>query len=230
MLRSIALASLRTLCCMATRDPRHSNALVYDHPLVQHKLTGLRAKATNHADFRRLLNEVAGLMAYEVCSGLPTREVSIETPVATAKGRVLVTPVTIVPILRAGLAMTDGLLSLFPEARVGHIGIYRDEATAKPVTYYSKLPDEIALGPVILVDPMLATGGSAAHAVDILQQLGVKTIQLVCLVAAPEGLAVMQRLHPDVMVHTAAIDERLNEKCYIVPGLGDAGDRIFGTH
>ena len=175
---------------MATRDPRHSNALVYDHPLVQHKLTGLRAKATNPADFRRLLNEVAGLMAYEVCSGLPTREVSIETPVATAKGRVLVTP----------------------------------------VTYYSKLPDEIALGPVILVDPMLATGGSAAHAVEILQQLGVKTIQLVCLVAAPEGLAVMQRLHPDVMVHTAAIDERLNEKCYIVPGLGDAGDRIFGTH
>ncbi|MSR40841.1 MAG: uracil phosphoribosyltransferase [Phycisphaerales bacterium] len=215
---------------MAALDPRHTNALVYDHPLVQHKLTRLRSRDTNYADFRRLLNELAGLMAYEVCRNLPTREVEIETPVARAKGRMLATPVTIVPILRAGLGMTDGLLSLFPEARVGHIGIYRDESTAKPVTYYSKLPDDVAHGPVILVDPMLATGGSAAHAVDILQERGVLNIQLVCLVAAPEGLTLMREQHPEVVVHTAAIDERLNEHYYIVPGLGDAGDRIFGTH
>ncbi len=215
---------------MTARDPRHANALVYDHPLVQHKLSHLRDRKTKHADFRRLLNELAGLMAYEVCRALPTREISIETPVARANGRVLATPVTIVPILRAGLGMTDGLLGLFPEARVGHIGIYRDEATATPITYYAKFPDGIADGPAILVDPMLATGGSAAHAVDILQARGVRDIQLVCLVAAPEGLIHMHAHHPEVMVHTAAIDDRLNEHCYIVPGLGDAGDRIFGTH
>ncbi len=215
---------------MTTRDPQHANALVYDHPLVQHKLSRLRDRETKHADFRRLLNELAGLMAYEVCRNLPTTDVMIETPVAQAKGKVLATPVTIVPILRAGLGMTDGLLALFPEARVGHIGIYRDEETAKPVTYYSKLPDGVADGPVILVDPMLATGGSSAHAVDILQARGVRNIQLVCLVAAPEGLAHMRANHPEVTVHTAAIDERLNERCYIVPGLGDAGDRIYGTH
>lgn len=214
---------------MPSTSPRFANVKVYDHPLIQHKLTILRDRRTGHEQFRQLLNQIAGLMAFEVSRNLPVHEVVVETPVARAKGSELAAPTTIVPILRAGLAMMDGFLALFPEARVGHVGIYRDEKTAKPVTYYSKLPPDIAIGPAIIVDPMLATGGSAVHAVEILKERGVKDIQLVCLVAAPEGVRAMHEAHPDVPLHIAAIDERLNERFYIVPGLGDAGDRIFGT-
>ncbi len=214
---------------MPTRSAQHPNVAVYDHPLIQHKLTILRDKQTGHEQFRVLLNQIAGLMAYEVSRRLAVRERAVDTPVARMIGTELAEPTTIVPILRAGLAMMDGLLALFPEARVAHIGIYRDEKTAKPVTYYAKMPADIANGPAIVVDPMLATGGSAVHAVALLREKGVRDIQLVCLVAAPEGIRAMQSAHPDVMIHVASVDERLNERFYIVPGLGDAGDRIFGT-
>ena len=214
---------------MPTRSVQHPNVAVYDHPLIQHKLTILREKSTRHEQFRTLLNQIAGLMAYEVSRRLAVREKPVETPVARTIGTELAEPTTIVPILRAGLAMMDGLLALFPEARVAHIGIYRDEKTAKPVTYYAKMPVDIERGPAIVVDPMLATGGSAIHAVELLREKGVRDIQLVCLVAAPEGIRAMLAAHPDVMIHVASIDERLNERFYIVPGLGDAGDRIFGT-
>ena len=214
---------------MPTRSAQHPNVAVYDHPLIQPKLTILRDKQTGHEQFRVLLNQIAGLMAYEVSRRLAVRERAVDTPVARMIGTELAEPTTIVPILRAGLAMMDGLLALFPEARVAHIGIYRDEKTAKPVTYYAKMPADIANGPAIVVDPMLATGGSAVHAVALLREKGVRDIQLVCLVAAPEGIRAMQSAHPDVMIHVASVDERLNERFYIVPGLGDAGDRIFGT-
>lgn len=214
---------------MPTLSAKYPNVAVYDHPLIQHKLTILRDKATGHEQFRVLLNQIAGLMAYEVSRRLAVREKPVETPVARTIGTELAEPTTIVPILRAGLAMMDGLLALFPEARVAHIGIYRDEKTARPVTYYAKMPADIAHGPAIVVDPMLATGGSAVHAVELLREKGVRDIQLVCLVAAPEGIAAMQKAHPDVTIHVASVDERLNERFYIVPGLGDAGDRIFGT-
>jgi uracil phosphoribosyltransferase len=214
---------------MPSTSPRYPSVKVYDHPLIQHKLTILRDRRTGHEQFRLLLNQIAGLMAYEVSRNLPVRALAVETPVARTTGSELSSPTTIVPILRAGLAMMDGLLALFPEARVGHIGIYRDEKTAKPVTYYAKLPPDIAQGPAIVVDPMLATGGSAAHAVDILKEKGVRDIRLMCLVAAPEGIEAVERAHPGLPIHVAAIDDRLNERFYIVPGLGDAGDRIFGT-
>lgn len=214
---------------MPTRSAQYPNVAVYDHPLIQHKLTILRDKQTGHEQFRVLLNQIAGLMAYEVSRYLAVREKPVETPVARTVGTELAEPTTLVPILRAGLAMMDGLLALFPEARVAHIGIYRDEKTAKPITYYAKMPPDIANGPAIVVDPMLATGGSAIHAVELLREKGVKKIQLVCLVAAPEGIKAMRAAHPDVTIHVASVDERLNERFYIVPGLGDAGDRIFGT-
>lgn len=214
---------------MPTLSAKYPNVAVYDHPLIQHKLTILRDRRTGHEQFRQLLNQIAGLMAFEVSRHLAVREIEVETPVAHTTGTELAEPTTIVPILRAGLAMMDGFLALFPEARVGHVGIYRDEKTAKPVTYYSKLPPDVADGPAIIVDPMLATGGSAIHAVEILRKKGVRNIQLVCLVAAPEGVAAMHAAHPEVPIHVASVDERLNERFYIVPGLGDAGDRIFGT-
>jgi len=214
---------------MPSPDPRFAHVKVYDHPLIQHKLSILRDRRTHHEQFRQLLNQIAGLMAFEVSRSLPTREVEIETPVARARGTELAAPTTIVPILRAGLAMMDGLLALFPEARVGHVGIYRDESTARPVTYYAKLPKDVANGPAIVVDPMLATGGSAVHATSILRDAGCRDVRLMCLVAAPEGIAAMRAAHPEVPIHVAAVDERLNERFYIVPGLGDAGDRIFGT-
>ncbi|MFZ9913797.1 MAG: uracil phosphoribosyltransferase [Phycisphaerales bacterium] len=214
---------------MPSSHPAFANVKVYDHPLIQHKLTVMRDKRTRHEQFRQLLNQIAGLMAYEVSRNLPVRAVDVETPVAVARGTQLAAPTTIVPILRAGLAMMDGLLALFPEAHVGHVGIYRDEATAQPITYYAKFPPNVADGPVILVDPMLATGGSAVHAVSLLKQKGCRDIRLVVLVAAPEGINALRKAHPDLRIHAAAIDERLNERFYIVPGLGDAGDRIFGT-
>ena len=214
---------------MPSTNPRFPNVWIYDHPLIQHKLTIMRDKRTEHEQFRQLLNQITGLMAYDVCRNLPVRDLDVETPITRTSGSELASTTTIVPILRAGLAMMDGLLALFPEAHVGHVGIYRDEATAQPVTYYAKFPPNIADGPVILVDPMLATGGSAAHAVALLKERGCSDIRLVCLVAAPEGIAALHAAHPDLPIHVAAVDERLNERFYIVPGLGDAGDRIFGT-
>ena len=203
---------------------------VLDHPLLQHKLSILRDKNTGVKEFREIVGEIAALMCYEATRNLPTEEVEIETPVAMAKTKVLSgKKLAIVPILRAGLGMVDGLLSLIPVAKVGHIGLYRDPATHLPVEYYCKLPPDISDRIVILVDPMLATGGSAIDALHMLKKRGCKHIRFMCLVAAPEGVKKVQEAHPDVDIYTAALDDHLNEHAYIVPGLGDAGDRIFGT-
>lgn len=203
---------------------------VIDHPMIQHKLTIMRDKETGSKDFRELLNEISLLMGYEVTRDLPLDDKEIETPICpmTAKkisGRKL----AIVPILRAGIGMVDGLRTLVPVARVGHIGLYRNEETHEPVEYYCKLPEDIQDRLVIVTDPMLATGGSATDAISMLKARGCRNIRLMCLVAVPEGIAKVQKNHPDVDIFVAAVDERLNENAYIVPGLGDAGDRIFGT-
>ncbi|MBE6758941.1 MAG: uracil phosphoribosyltransferase [Ruminococcaceae bacterium] len=204
---------------------------VIDHPLIQHKLTIMRDKDTGAKDFRELLVEISRLLGYEVTRSLPLRDVEIETPLTRMTGKAIAgKTLAIVPILRAGLGMVDGLLSLVPTAKVGHIGLYRDHETHKPVEYYCKLPDDIQSRFIIVTDPMLATGGSAADAVRMLKDKGCADIRLMCLVAAPEGVKAFHEEHPDVPVFTAALDERLNENAYIVPGLGDAGDRIFGTY
>ena len=202
---------------------------MFDHALIQHKLSILRDARTHPEDFRALLNEIAGLMVYEVSRGFPTRPVAVQTPLETCEGRALSQPVTLAPILRAGLGMTDGILRLFPEARVGHIGIQRDERSREPINYYTRFPKDVADGPVLVVDPMLATGGSAVHAIDHLKRLGCRDLQMVCLVAAPEGVKRLLDRHPEVPVFAAALDRQLDENAYIRPGLGDAGDRIFGT-
>lgn len=207
----------------------HANLVLHDHPVIADKLTRLRDKDTGVTTFRRLLNEIAGLMLYELTRGFAVEEVEVATPLETTGGHRLAAPVTLVPILRAGVGMTDGILSIMPDARVGHIGVYRDEETREPVEYYCKLPDDVADGPVLLVDPMLATGGSASHAASILRDRGCSDLQMVCLVAAPEGVDRMARDHPNLVVHTASLDRQLDEHAYIRPGLGDAGDRIFGT-
>ncbi|MGM9645167.1 MAG: uracil phosphoribosyltransferase [Eubacteriales bacterium] len=203
---------------------------VFDHPLIAHKLSIMRNKNTGSKDFRQLLEEISLLMGYEVTRNLPTVDYEIETPVAkmTAK-KISGKKVAIVPILRAGLGMVDGLLTLIPVAKVGHIGLYRDPDTHEPVEYYCKMPSDIQDRNVILVDPMLATGGSASDAITMIKKRGCKQIQLMCLVAAPEGVKKIQADHPDVDIFAAALDEKLNDHAYIVPGLGDAGDRIFGT-
>ena len=203
---------------------------VIDHPLIVHKLSIMRNKKTGSKDFRELLNEIAMLMGYELTRDLPLEDIVIETPVSkmTAK-RISGKKLAIVPILRAGLGMVDGLLTLVPVAKVGHIGLYRNPDTHKPVEYYCKLPLDIEERTVILVDPMLATGGSAVDALTMLKNKGCKDIRFMCLVAAPEGVKAVQEAHPDIDIFTAALDEKLNEHAYIVPGLGDAGDRIFGT-
>ena len=203
---------------------------VINHPMVQHKLTIMRMKETGSKDFRELLKEIALLMGYELTRDIALEDVTIETPICpmVAK-RVSGRKLAIVPILRAGMGMVDGLLSLLPVAKVGHIGLYRDEETHKPVVYFCKLPKDIDDRLVILTDPMLATGGSACDGIAMLKERGCKNIRLMCLVAAPEGIAKVQQEHPDVDIYVAAVDERLNENAYIVPGLGDAGDRIFGT-
>lgn len=207
-----------------------SKVHIVDHPLIQHKLTFIRDKNTSSKDFRALLNEISMLMGYEVTRDLPLEEVQTQTPVATATTRVITgKKLAIIPILRAGLGMVDGLLNLVPSARVGHIGLYRDPETLKPVEYYCKLPSDANERILIVVDPMLATGGSAAAALSFLKQRGCTQIKLMCLIAAPEGVAAIQKAHPDVDIFVAAIDEKLNEHAYIVPGLGDAGDRLFGT-
>ena len=203
---------------------------VIDHPLIQHKLTLMRCKETGTKDFRELLEEIAMLMAYEITRDFPLKEIDIETPVAKCKAKVLAgKKVGVVPILRAGLGMLNGVVNMIPAARVGHVGMYRDPKTLKPVEYYCKLPGDVEERTLIVVDPMLATGGSSAAALDLLKQKGAKSMILMCLVAAPEGIRLVNEAHPDVPVYVAAIDDHLNEKGYIVPGLGDAGDRIFGT-
>jgi uracil phosphoribosyltransferase len=204
--------------------------IVIDHPLIQHKVSLIRDKQTGTKDFRELVEEIAMLMAYEVTRDLPLKEVEIETPVAKAKTKVISgKTIGIVPILRAGLGMVNGILQLVPAAKVGHIGLYRDPDTLQPVEYYCKLPADAAERDLIIVDPMLATGGSACGAITLLKERGVKNIKLVCLIAAPEGIAAVQKAHDDVDIFVAAVDEKLNDHGYIVPGLGDAGDRLFGT-
>lgn len=204
--------------------------VVLDHPLIQHKISLIRDKKTGIRDFRDLVEEIAMLMAYEVTRDLPLKEVEIETPVATAKTKVISgRTIGIVPILRAGLGMVNGMLNLVPAAKVGHIGLYRDPETLMPVEYYCKLPSDATERDLIIVDPMLATGGSANGAIQLLKDKGVKNIKLVCLIAAPEGVKAVQDAHTDVDIFVCAVDERLNDHGYIVPGLGDAGDRLFGT-
>ena len=203
---------------------------VIDHPLVQHKLTIMRKKETGPKEFRELLEEISTLMVYEVTRDLPTEEVEIETPICKMKSKVLAgKKLGIVPILRAGLGMVDGVTNLIPACRVGHIGLYRDPVTLNPVEYYCKLPADAQERELIVLDPMLATGGSASAAVQFMKEVGCKHIKLMCIIGAPEGVAVMQKEHPDVDIYVAALDDHLNEHGYIVPGLGDAGDRIFGT-
>ena len=203
---------------------------IIDHPLIQHKLTYMRKKETGSKDFRILLDEISMLMGYEVTRDLPLRDYEIETPITKLTGKVISgKKLAVIPILRAGLGMVNGILELVPVAKVGHIGLYRDPDTHKPVEYYCKLPTDIGERIVIVVDPMLATGGSASDAITMLKKRGCTNIRLMCLVAAPEGVKAVQAAHPDVDIYTAALDEKLNEHAYIVPGLGDAGDRLFGT-
>lgn len=203
---------------------------IIKHPLIDHKMTILRKKETSSMEFRQLVNEIATLMGYEVTRDLETEDIEIETPIAKTMGkRISGKKIGIVPILRAGLGMVEGLLTIIPAARVGHIGMYRDPKTLKPVTYYSKLPKDVASRQMIIVDPMLATGGSLIEAIDELKRNGAKNIKSINLLAAPEGLKAVEEAHPDVEIYLAALDEKLNEDKYIVPGLGDAGDRLFGT-
>jgi len=203
---------------------------VLDHPLIQHKLAILRSKNTSVKEFRELISEISGLMCYEATRNLPTKEVEVQTPVAVAKCRRLAgKKLAIIPILRAGLGMVDAMVDLIPSAKIGHIGLYRDPETHLPVEYYCKLPEDIGNRQVFVVDPMLATGGSAVAAIDFLKQHGCKSIVMMNIIGAPEGVKAVQAAHPDVDIYLAALDEKLNDHAYIVPGLGDAGDRIFGT-
>src|SRR2546421_4915972 len=208
------------------RDPK---VIVLEHPVILTKLTELRDVATEPRKFRALLNEIASLMVYEVTRDWPTEPRPIQTPMERMTGHALARPITLVPILRAGLGMADGVLRLLPDARMGHLGVRRDEVTLLPIAYYQKLPPDIADTEVLLIDPMLATGGSGAAAVSFLKQAGVMSMRFVCLVAAPEGLHSFHGQHPEIPIYCAAIDPQLNDKGYILPGLGDAGDRLFGT-
>ena len=206
------------------------NPMIRDHPLVQHKVSHLRDKNTGTKEFKELVSEIAMLLCYEATRDLPTEEVEVETPIAVAKTRMLAgRKLALVPILRAGLGMVDGMLTLLPAAKVGHIGLYRDETTLDPVEYYCKLPADVAERDVLVLDPMLATGGSACDAITQIKKRGARSIKFLGIIAAPEGLAKLHEMHPDVDIYVAALDDHLNENGYIVPGLGDAGDRIFGT-
>ena len=206
------------------------NVHIMDHPLIHHKLAVLRNKETPVKEFRELVNEISGLMCYEATRNLPTMDVEVETPVATAKCKMLAgKKLAIVPILRAGLGMVDALVDLIPSAKIGHIGLYRDPVTHEPVEYYCKLPEDIGNRVTFVVDPMLATGGSAVAAIDFLKKHGCRNIIMMNIIGCPEGIKRVQEVHPDVEMYLAACDEKLNEHAYIVPGLGDAGDRIFGT-
>lgn len=207
-----------------------SKVCVFDHPLIQHKLSILRDKNTSVKEFRELVSEIAMLMCYEATRDLPLEEIEVETPMGIAKcHRIAGKKLAVVPILRAGLGMVDGMVSMMPNVKVGHVGLYRDPETLQPVKYYFKMPPDIAERDAIVVDPMLATGGSASAAISFVKEAGVKRVKLMSIIGAPEGVAKMQHDHPDVAIYVAALDERLNNDGYIVPGLGDAGDRIFGT-
>ncbi|HBI04984.1 MAG TPA: uracil phosphoribosyltransferase [Paenibacillaceae bacterium] len=204
--------------------------IIFDHPLIQHKMTILRDKKTGMKEFRELVYEISLLMAYEVTRDLPLQDVEIETPVAPSTGKVLANGLGIIPILRAGLGFVSGMQEVMPTAKVGHIGLYRNEETLEPVEYYVKLPSDFAQRVLVVVDPMLATGGSAAAAISLLKDRGAKKIKLMCLIGSPEGIQYIQDEHPDVDVYLGALDPKLNDHGYIVPGLGDAGDRLFGTN
>lgn len=207
-----------------------SNVVIMNHPLIKHKISRLRDKATGTNEFRALVNEIAMLMGYEALSDLPLMDIEIETPIEKCMSPVIAgRKLAVVPILRAGLGMTEGVLSLVPSAKVGHIGLYRDEETHEPHEYYCKLPDPINERVIVVTDPMLATGGSAIAAVNFIKEHGGKNIKFMCIIAAPEGLAKLQEAHPDIQIYVGQLDRCLNENAYICPGLGDAGDRIFGT-
>lgn len=207
-----------------------SNLHILNHPLIQHKITHIRNEQTGTKQFRELVNEVSMLMGFEITRNLPVEDTVIQTPVTSCTSKILTgKKIGIIPILRAGLGMVDGLLELIPAAKVGHVGLYRDPTTLQPVEYYLKLPKDIEERMLIVVDPMLATGGSANDAIDSLKKRGAKSIQLMCIVAAPEGVKMIQEKHPDVDIYIGAMDDSLNESGYIVPGLGDAGDRLYGT-
>lgn len=203
--------------------------IILNHPLLTHKITQLRRKETTTKDFREIMEEIAGLMAYEITNDLPLKNVIIHTPLARCLTGELAVDIVLVPVLRAGLGMVDGITRLIPTARVGHIGIYRDHKTLEPLTYYTKFPDNLSDAIVMVLDPMLATGGSSGAAIQVLKDNGAKTIKLVCVVGVPEGVKKIEKDHPDVQIYLAALDEKLNKNGYILPGLGDAGDRLFGT-
>lgn len=208
----------------------HKQVTVFEHPLIQHKLSYLRDEKTGSKLFRELISEIAMLMCYEATRDLPLKEVEIKTPIAVTTGKVIAgRKLAFVPILRAGCGMLDAMLDMVPAAKVGHIGLYRDEETHQPVEYYNKLPSDINERDVFVLDPMLATGGSAVDAISIIKKSNPRSIKFLCIIAAPEGIKALTEAHPDVQVFCAAKDEKLNENCYIIPGLGDAGDRIFGT-
>ena len=206
-----------------------SKVTVMNHPLISHKLSIMRHKDTKSKDFRELLNEIASLMTFDICRDLKTKEVEVETPICVANFQQLDKDIVIVPILRAGLGMVEGILQLIPTAKVGHIGLYRDEETHEPCEYYAKFPTGLSEATILVLDPMLATGGSASAAITMIKKRGAKDIRYIGLVAAPEGVERLSKDHPDVDIYLAALDEKLNEACYIVPGLGDCGDRLFGT-
>ena len=206
-----------------------SKVVVMEHPLIKHKLAKIRSVDTCTKDFRTLLNEIANLMTFESCRDLPLKDIEVVTPICTTVCQILEKEVVLVPILRAGLGMVDGILELIPTARVGHIGLYRDEETHEPCEYYAKFPENLNVSEVLVLDPMLATGGSASAAITMIKKRGATSIRYIGLVGSPEGVKRMQEDHPDVDIYLAALDEKLNENCYIVPGLGDCGDRLFGT-
>lgn len=214
---------------MATAHPSHPNLIVFDHPLIQHKLSYIRDQATSYRPFRALLYQIAGLMVFEVTRSFPTEAISVQTPMEATVCHRIAGTVTVVPILRSGLGMTEGILEVMPEARVAHLGMARDEQTLQPLVYLRKFPKDLHAGPVVVVDPMLATGGSAVEAIRILKDYGARDLRMICLVASPEGARRMAAEHPDVRIYTAALDRQLNDHGFILPGLGDAGDRMYGT-
>jgi uracil phosphoribosyltransferase len=214
---------------MPILPPEYPNVAVFDHPLIQHKLRYIRDHETSFRAFRALLAQIAGLMVFEVTRSFPTVEVEVRTPLAVTRARQLAGTITVVPVLRSGLGMAEGILDVMPEARVGHLGLVRDEETLEPIAYLKRLPTGLDAGPVVLVDPMLATGGSASAAITMLREAGARDLRMICLVASRAGVERLLRDHADVMIYAAAIDPELNERGYIMPGLGDAGDRMYGT-
>jgi uracil phosphoribosyltransferase len=214
---------------MAQRPTPYPDVVIFDHPLIQHKLTYLRDASTSHRPFRALLYQIAGLMVYEFTRTFPTTSIPVQTPMEPTQGLRLAGKITVVPVLRAGLGMAEGILEMMPEARVGHLGMVRDEETLLPIAYLRRLPRDLNAGPVILVDPMIATGGSSSAAIATLRDAGAVDLRIICLVCAPEGIERLHRDHPGLPIYTAAIDRQLNSRGYILPGLGDAGDRLYGT-